>query len=157
MTTIHRLPVPADSYDPKRPLNDLLVAQFEHFRHIAEKLPPEARANIPAEPAAEDREAVGNFIAAITRFHVSRKKEMPRLVKPIRRKQPGTVALAAVAEERPKRAKARKATAKTIRAGKASGKQTAAKPSGKRASAKPNGKRRAKAGGKARSESGGKR
>ena len=39
MATIHKHPVPTDSYDPKRPLNDLLIAQFEHFKHIARSLP----------------------------------------------------------------------------------------------------------------------
>jgi len=163
MTTIHRLPVPADSYDPKRPLNDLLIAQYEHFKHIAQKLPPEARATIPAEPAAEDREPVGNFIAAITKFHVGRKRELPRLVKPIRRKQPLTLDIAAVAEESPQRGKPGKPKAQTVQAAKPS-KKLAAKANGRQAAkpsktqaAKPSGKLRAKPGGKARSKSGGKR
>src|ERR1039458_2849958 len=80
MVTIRRHPVPTDSYDPKRPLNDLLVAQFDHFKHIAEALPPEVRSAIPATPSPDDREAVDRFIAAITGYHVSRKMEKPRLV-----------------------------------------------------------------------------
>ena len=88
MATIHRHPVPTDSYDPKRPLNDLLVAQLEHFKHIANSLPPDLRNTVPAEPSIEDREGVDRFIAAITGVHVSRKKATLQLVaKPVRRKQ----------------------------------------------------------------------
>lgn len=102
MATIHKHPVPADSYDPKRPLNDLLIAQFEHFRHIAKSLPSDVRNGVPAEPSIEDREGVDRFIAAITGVHVSRKKATPRLVaRPVRRKQPVTLELAAAAEETP--------------------------------------------------------
>jgi hypothetical protein len=100
MATIHKHPVPADSYDPKRPLNDLLVAQLEHFKHIAKNLPSDLRSTVPAEPSIEDREGVDRFIAAVTGIHVSRKKAAPRLVaKPARRRQSVTLDLAAAAEE----------------------------------------------------------
>jgi hypothetical protein len=102
MVTIRRHPVPTDSYDPKRPLNDLLVAQFDHFIHIAEALPPEVRSAIPATPSPDDREAVDRFIAAITGSHVSRKMEKPRLVKPARRRQPGTLETVAATAGKPK-------------------------------------------------------
>ena len=102
MVTIRRHPVPADSYDPKRPLNDLLIAQFEHFKHIAKGLSSELGSAVPAEPSLDDREGVDRFIAAVTGIHVRRKKAMPRLVaKPVRRKQPVTLDLAATAEETP--------------------------------------------------------
>ena len=104
MATIRRHPVPADSYDPKRPLNDLLVAQLEHFKHIAKGLPAELQDAIPVEPSLEDRPAVDRFIAAVTGVHVRRKKATPRLVAmPVRRKQPVTLDLAAVAEEQPEK------------------------------------------------------
>jgi hypothetical protein len=106
MVTIHRHPVPTDSYDPKRPLNDLLVAQLEHFKHIAKSLPRDVRNTVPAEPAIEDREGVDRFVAAVTGVHVSRKKATPRLVaKPVRRKQPLTLDLAAAVEETPTKSK----------------------------------------------------
>ena len=54
MVTIRRHPVPTDSYDPKRPLNDLLVAQLEHFKHVAKNLPSDLRNTVPAEPSLED-------------------------------------------------------------------------------------------------------
>jgi hypothetical protein len=99
MVTIRRHPVPADSYDPKRPLNDLLVAQLEHFKHIAKSLPSDLRNAVPAEPSIEDREGVDRFIAAVTGIHVSRKKPAPRLVaKPFRRRQPATLDIAAAGE-----------------------------------------------------------
>ena len=39
MANIRRYPVPADSFDPNRPLNDLLQAQLEHFREVEKRLP----------------------------------------------------------------------------------------------------------------------
>jgi hypothetical protein len=100
MVTIRRHPVPTDSYDPKRPLNDLLVAQLEHFKHIAKSLPLDVRTTVPTEPLIEDREGVDRFIAAVTRVHASRKKAIPRLVtRPPRRTQSVTLDLAAAAEE----------------------------------------------------------
>jgi glycine cleavage system protein P-like pyridoxal-binding family len=100
MVTIRRHPVPTDSYDPKRPLNDLLVAQLEHFKHIAKSLPLDVRNTVPAEPSIEDREGVDRFIAVVTRVHASRKKAAPRLVTKLpRRKQPVTLDLVAAVEE----------------------------------------------------------
>jgi hypothetical protein len=109
MATILRHPVPTDSYDPKRPLNDLLVAQLEHFKHIAKWLPSDIRNTVPAEPSIEDREGADRFIAAVTGIHVSRKKAKPRLVAmPVRRKQPVTLDPAAVAVEHPKKTRSSK-------------------------------------------------
>lgn len=106
MTTIPRHPVPTGSYDPTRPLNDLLIEQFKHFQHSAANLPPDLRAALPPIPPIEDSEAVSRFIAAVTRAHMSRKKELPRIVpKPIRTKLPGTLSLAAVADATPARPK----------------------------------------------------
>ena len=100
MVTSRRHPVPTDSYDPKRPLNDLLVAQLEHFQHIAKGLPAELQDAIPPMPSLEDRPAVDRFIAAVTGVHVMRKKAKPRLAAmPVRRRQPVTLDLAAVAQE----------------------------------------------------------
>lgn len=102
MATIRRHPVPADSYDPKRPLNDLLVAQLEHFKHSARQLPPEILTAVPAEPSHEDREGVDRFIAAVTAVHLRRKKAGPRLVADSRRRrQSVTLDLAASSEETP--------------------------------------------------------
>lgn len=102
MATIRKHPVPTDSYDPKRPLNDQLVAQLELFKHIAKNLSSDLRNTVPAEPSIEDREGVDRFIKAITGVHVSRKKTKPQPVaKPVRRKQPLTLKLAAGAEETP--------------------------------------------------------
>ena len=126
MTTIPRHPVPTDSYDAKRPLNDLLIVQFEHFKHIAASLPADLRAGIPPVPPIEDSEATGRFIAAVTRALVSRKKELPRLLpkpapksaaRPARPKLPGTLSLAAVADDTPARPKKRgkKSEKKTIK------------------------------------------
>jgi hypothetical protein len=109
MATIRRHPVPADSYDPKRPLNDLLVAQLEHFKHIAKSLPAELKGAIPGEPSPEDREGIDRFIAAVTGVQVRRKKANPRLAAmPVRRNQPVTLDLAAVAEEQPTKTRSAK-------------------------------------------------
>src|SRR5208282_1368984 len=102
MATIHKQPVPTDSYDPKRPLNDLLVAQLEHFRHIAKSLPSDLRNMVPVEPSIENREGADRFVAAITGVHLSRKKATPRLVaKPVRRKPTAALNLATAAEATP--------------------------------------------------------
>ena len=109
MTTIRRHPVPTDSYDPKRPLNDLLVAQLEHFKHIAAQLPAELAAGVPPPPPIEDTDSVSKFIAAITKAHVSRKKALPIVISRRTRQQlPGTLALAASAESKPPSAKPKK-------------------------------------------------
>lgn len=124
MVTIRRHPIPADSYDPNRPLNDLLLAQFEHFKHVAQRLPPEVRSTIPVEPSTNDREGVDRFIAAITGACVSRKIERPQLVKGARRrKQPVTLDIAASAEEKPKKSKPAKAKFKSKRSSDARRKQ----------------------------------
>ena len=52
MTTIRRHAVPADSYDPKRPLNDLMGEQLAHFAHVADTFPAEIREKLPPVPAA---------------------------------------------------------------------------------------------------------
>lgn len=114
MTTIRRHPVPADSYDPNRPLNDLLIAQLEHFKHVAQGLSSDLRSAVPAEPSLDDREGVDRFIAAVTGVHVQRKKAKPRLVaKPARRRQPVTLDIAASAEETPKKNKRAKSKSKS--------------------------------------------
>lgn len=106
MVTIRRHPVPADSYDPNRPLNDLLLAQIDHFKHVAERLPPEVRSTIPTVPSTYDRDGVNQFIAAVTGACMRTKIERPQVVKVVRRrKQPETLAIAASAEERPEKSK----------------------------------------------------
>jgi hypothetical protein len=122
MATIRRHPVPADSYDPNRPLNDLLLAQLDHFKHIAKGLPAEFQNAIPSDPSVEDREGVDRFIAAVTSVHVSRKKVKPLLVakpgaKPVSRKQSVTLDLAAVTEEQPNRTRSSNAKSKAKRGG----------------------------------------
>ena len=116
MVTIHRHPVPTDSYDPERPLNDLLLAELDHFKHIAQKLPSDLRKALPAAPSPDDREAVDLFIAAITRALVSQKRERLHLVqpgiKPTRRQQPDTLDIAAAAEQNPAPSKPAKAKSK---------------------------------------------
>lgn len=76
MATIRRHRVPADSYDPSRPLNDLGRDQLKHFIHVAERLPPELRVDLPI-PSPEDGLACSRFIGAVTEKLMSRKQ--PRL------------------------------------------------------------------------------
>jgi hypothetical protein len=66
MATIRRHPVPAESYEPNRPLNDLGRDQLKHFIHAASRLPTGQRADLPPEPSAEDGLEAGKFIAAVT-------------------------------------------------------------------------------------------
>jgi hypothetical protein len=74
MATIHRHPVPSDSYEPDRPLNDLGRDQFALFKHVAERLPAEFRATLPPVPSPEDGMAASRFIAAITQYLLAQKK-----------------------------------------------------------------------------------
>ncbi len=99
MATIRRHPVPSDSYEPDRPLNDLGRDQLIHFKHAASRLPDEVRAGLPAIPSAEDGMAASRFIAAVTQVLIARKRQPMKLVSKRPRKvpEPG-LALAAGAE-----------------------------------------------------------
>jgi hypothetical protein len=100
MVTIRRHPVPADSYHPDRPLNDLVRHQFDHFVEVAKKHPAILKMNLPVPPP-DDVAAVSQFMAVVTGQLMSLKKQPLKLVSK-RRKKPQTtaptVALAAAAE-----------------------------------------------------------
>ncbi len=113
MATVKRHPVPQDSYQPDRPLNDLMVAQLMHFIEAAKKLPAELRAGL-VEPSPEDAAASSRYIAEVTAALLSQRRpaitlvsSRPRRVAP--RPTAGGLALAAAAA--PKKA-AKKAAAK---------------------------------------------
>jgi hypothetical protein len=69
MATIRRYPVPADSFVPDRPLNDLLQAQLEHFRKVEQRLPrhvqPTLHPDMPP-PSPKDAPASNHYIATMT-------------------------------------------------------------------------------------------
>lgn len=69
MATIRRYPVPADSFAPDRPLNDLLQAQLEHFRKVEQRLPrhvqPTLHPDMPP-PSPKDAPASNRYIATMT-------------------------------------------------------------------------------------------
>jgi hypothetical protein len=65
LATIKRHPVPQDSYNPDRPLNDLGRDQLKHFAHVEHHLPPKHRVGMPV-PSPEDGPAATRFIAAVT-------------------------------------------------------------------------------------------
>jgi hypothetical protein len=69
MATIRRYPVPADSFVPDRPLNDLLQAQLEHFRKVEHRLPrrvqPTLHPDMPP-PSPKDAAASNHYIATMT-------------------------------------------------------------------------------------------
>ena len=107
MATIRRHPVPADSFRPDAPLNDLGRKQLEHFIHAAERLPHKLRVDMPI-PSPEDSVAAGRFIAAVTERLLQRKRPALKLVGERRRTPPPTgISIAAGAEEEvhPQRAK----------------------------------------------------
>ncbi|MGA2350596.1 MAG: hypothetical protein ABSF70_09215 [Terracidiphilus sp.] len=98
MVTIRRYPVPADSYNPNGPLNDLMRSQLEHFVEVAKRLPPQLQVNVPV-PSADDAPAASRFIAAVTQQLMSVKKSPIRLVKkPAAKTQTPGLAIAASAE-----------------------------------------------------------
>lgn len=100
MTTIRRHPVPTDSWDPERPLNDLMIEQLNHFTYVVQRLPAEARAALPPAPKADDSVAAHRFIAAVTKALMSGKRAPgPQLVARARRREPGVIgSLAAQAD-----------------------------------------------------------
>jgi hypothetical protein len=114
MATVKRHPVPQDSYKPDRPLNDLMLAQLEHFVDAARHLPPDLRAGL-VEPSPADAAASSRYIAAVTAALLSQRKPAITLVssRPRRasRAQPAEgLALAAAATL--KKAASKKAAAK---------------------------------------------
>lgn len=99
MATIRRHPVPPDSFRPDAPLNDLGREQLKHFVHVAERLPPELRVDMPI-PSPEDGHAANRFIAAVTDRLLSRKPPALKVVAKRRRKPASTgISIAAGAEE----------------------------------------------------------
>ena len=108
MATIRRHPVPADSFQPDAPLNDLGREQLKHFIHVAERLPPKLRVDLPI-PSPEDSLAAGRFIAAVTERLMMRKPPALALVSQRRRKPASTVVSIAAGEEEelPQRAKSK--------------------------------------------------
>jgi hypothetical protein len=106
MATIRRHSVPSDSFQPDAPLNDLGREQLKHFIHVAERLPPELRPDMPI-PSPEDSVAANRFIATVTERLLSRKRSPLTLVGKRTRKPASTgISIAAGAEvPHPKRAK----------------------------------------------------
>lgn len=106
MATIRRHSVPSDSFQPDAPLNDLGREQLKHFIHVAERLPPELRPDMPI-PSPEDSVAANRFIANVTE-RLMAGKQPPLTLVPKRRRKPAPTGLsiAAGAEvPRPQRAK----------------------------------------------------
>jgi hypothetical protein len=69
MATIRRYPVPADSFVPDRPLNDLLQAQLEHFRKVELRLPRQVQPTLHPDmppPSSKDAPASNRYIATMT-------------------------------------------------------------------------------------------
>ncbi len=98
MATIRRHPVPPDSYDPNRPLNDLNREQLAHFVEVAQRLPPSLRVPMPI-PSPDDAAGANNFIAVVTDRLMSVKRSPLKLVRKDKRKSPAPqIAIAAQAE-----------------------------------------------------------
>jgi hypothetical protein len=115
MATIRRHPVPPDSFHPDAPLNDLGREQLKHFIHVAERLPPELRVDMPI-PSPEDSVAASRFIAAVTERLMSRKPS-PLSVVPKRRRKPASTGISIAAgakEQHPQRAKRKRKTRKHL-------------------------------------------
>jgi hypothetical protein len=76
MDRVRRHPVPEDSFQPGRPLNDLSRAQLEHFVHVAQTLPPSLTAGL-VPPSFKDGEACSRYIGAITAALMSLREPVP--------------------------------------------------------------------------------
>jgi hypothetical protein len=114
MATIRRHPLPPDSFQPDAPLNDLGREQLNHFIHVAERLPPELRVDMPI-PSPEDGHAANRFIAAVTERLMSRKPPALKVVAKRHRKPASSgISIAAGAEEaHPQRAKSKSTSTST--------------------------------------------
>ena len=106
MANIRRYPVPADSFDPNRPLNDLLQAQLEHFREVEKRLPRQIQPTLAPDmppPSFKDARASNHYVATMTALIQKRAgktsaKPAPVLVpKPTRTAQPAGIDIAASA------------------------------------------------------------
>jgi hypothetical protein len=109
MATIRRHPVPPDSFHPDAPLNDLGREQLKHFIHVAERLPPNLRVDMPI-PSPDDGLAVSRFIAAVTERLMTRKQPPLTLVGKRRPKPASTGISIAAGAEVPGRAKRKRKT-----------------------------------------------
>lgn len=58
---------PKEAFNKNRPMSDLIRAQIQHFKHIEEKLPPEARATLPRHAIVTEDDAA-RYIAPMTRL-----------------------------------------------------------------------------------------
>jgi hypothetical protein len=110
--------VPREAFNKHRRISDLVRKQVEHFRHIEEKLPSEARAKLPQHDIVTEDDAA-RYIHAVTGYLVTRPVEKkPKAAKqiaavkhpaPIRATPP--LALAAAAAPARKQAPAKKQSA----------------------------------------------
>jgi hypothetical protein len=86
MATIRRYPVPADSFVPNRPLNDLLQAQLEHFREIEKRLPrhtqPTLNPDMPP-PSPKDALSSNRYVATMTTLIHQRARKLPAKPSPV--------------------------------------------------------------------------
>jgi hypothetical protein len=123
MATIRRHPVPTESFRADAPLNDLLLKQFEHFVHVAERLPAKMRLTMPV-PSPQDSAAAARYIAEVTERLMSRKRPPLTVVSQPRRKRTARgVSIAAAAEtstnprvkrkNKPRKSKSRKTPKKS--------------------------------------------
>jgi hypothetical protein len=135
MATIQRHPVPPESYEPDRPLNDLGRDQFALFTHVAERLPAEVRATQPPVPSPEDGMAASRFIAAITQYFLAQ-KQPPLLKQPKLAIVPRQKAGKKNAAKRPAAKPSRKAPASGLSLAASARRKSPASPRGKRPASK---------------------
>jgi len=117
MATIKRHSIPADSFEPNRPLNDLLQAQLQHFHVVEKRLPRHSQPTLHPDmppPSPLDAPASNRYIAAMTTLIRQRAanqtakqpakdrpaKSAPVLVpKPARHRTPAGIPIAASASD----------------------------------------------------------
>ena len=92
---------PKKAFNKGRLISDLVRHQVEHFKHVEESLPPDARAKIPQHAIVTEDDAA-RYIHAMTTYLLSRprakrpvKAIAPKPPIPIRPRQPLTLAAAA--------------------------------------------------------------
>jgi hypothetical protein len=130
--------VPREAFNKHRAVSDLVRKQVEHFRHIAEKLPPQARAQLPQHEIVTENDAA-RYIKAMTAYllsrprpkQVTRKAVAIKPASPTRHSQPITLAAAAAPARKKSPAKRKSTPKKETRAAK---KPLSIKPKAKKTS-----------------------
>ena len=119
--------VPREAFNKHRAVSDLVRKQVKHFQHIADQLPPQARAKLPQHEIVTENDAA-RYISAMTAYllsrprpkQVARKASAIKPPSPTRPSKPLTLAAAAAPARKKSPPKRKSASQKETRGAKKS-------------------------------------